>query len=125
LTAFFFSQLLFAEGAILDAIVTRQTIVVLFMESALYAKQVACGTLRLAEPDAGTKVYHRAVDCSAQFFNASILGLETLCVRLHPLFDVSNTEVDEMSQVLPEVRDPFRVINVLPGPRPIPGFNQD
>jgi hypothetical protein len=58
-------MLLFAEGAILNALVTCQTIVVAFMKPALYAKQVTFDTLRLAEPDAGPEIYHCTVDCSA------------------------------------------------------------
>jgi hypothetical protein len=38
---------------------------------------------------------------------------------------MSNTEVDEVGQVLHEARDPFRVVNLLPGPRSVPRFNQD
>ena len=33
---------------------------------------------------------------------------------------MSNTEVDEMSQVLPEVIDPFEVVDLLPELGPIP-----
>jgi hypothetical protein len=38
---------------------------------------------------------------------------------------MSNTEIDEASQVVHEARDPFRVVNLLPGPRLVPSFNQE
>ena len=51
--------------------------------------------------------------------------METLCIQPEPLINVSNTEVNKMGQVFHEARYPFRVVNLLPGPRPIPRFNQD
>lgn len=66
LTASFLrNQLLVAEGAIVNAIVTCQAIVDAFMETTLYAKQVALVTFRLAELDAGPEIDHRVVGCSA------------------------------------------------------------
>jgi hypothetical protein len=66
LTANFLSKKLpFAEGTIVNALVHCQAMVVAFMEPTLYAKQVACGALRLADLDAGLEIYHGAVECSA------------------------------------------------------------
>jgi hypothetical protein len=47
--------------------------------------------LRLAKLNAGPEVDHRTVERSAQIFDAGVLGLETLNVRLEPFFDMSNT----------------------------------
>jgi hypothetical protein len=74
-----------------DALVTRQTIVVAFMKTALYAKQVTGGALRSAQLDACPEVDHRTVERPAQIFDACMLGLETLCVRLEPFVDMGNT----------------------------------
>jgi hypothetical protein len=108
-----------------NATVTRQAIVGAFMKTASNTKQVTLGTFRLAELNAGPEIYHCVVEGSAQLFHARVIGLETLCVRLEPLFNMSNTEIDEVGQVLHEVRDPFRVLNLLPCPRPIPRSNKD
>ena len=70
---------------------TRQAIVVAFMETALYANQVASCALRPAELDACPEVYYRAVERPAQIFDACMLGLETLYVRLEPFVDMGNT----------------------------------
>ena len=91
----------------MNALVTRHAVVVAFMKTALYTKQVTGGTLRVAELDAGPEVHHCAIEGSAQLFYAFVLRLETLCIRFQPLFNVSNTEVDEMIQVVSKVRDPF------------------
>ena len=56
--------LLFAEGAILNAAVTCEAIMGAFMETTLYAKQVAVVTFRLADLDACPEIYHRAFGCS-------------------------------------------------------------
>jgi hypothetical protein len=64
-----------------DALVTREAIMVAFMETALYAKQVTGSALRPAELNAGPKVYHSAVKRSAEIFDACVFGLETLYVR--------------------------------------------
>jgi hypothetical protein len=61
----------------------------------------------------------------ARLVHARILCLETLCVQLQPLIDVSNTEVDKMREVLLKIRNPFRVVNLLPGHSPIPGVTED
>jgi hypothetical protein len=58
-------QLLVAEGAIVNTIVTCQAIVGAIMETTLYAKQVAIVTFRLAELDAGPEIYHGAIGRSA------------------------------------------------------------
>jgi hypothetical protein len=65
--------------------------VVAFVKTALGAKQVTASTLRLAELYAGPEVYHCVVERSTQLFDACMLGLETLYVRLQPLVDVGNT----------------------------------
>jgi hypothetical protein len=52
----------------LNAFVTRQAIVVTLMTAALDTKQFAGGTLRLAELNTSTEVYHCAVERSAQLF---------------------------------------------------------
>jgi hypothetical protein len=64
------SRLLVAECAIVNALVTRQAIVVAFMNTALYAKQVTGAALRPAYLDAGLEVYYCAVKRSAQLFDA-------------------------------------------------------
>ena len=84
-------QLLVAECAIVNALVTRQAIVVAFVKTALYAKQVTSATLRLAELNAGPEIDHCVVECSPQIFDACMLGLETLYVRLKPCLDMGNT----------------------------------
>jgi hypothetical protein len=66
----------------MGALVTRQAIVIAFMKTALYAKQVTGAALRPAELDAGPEVYHCVVERPAQLFNACVFGLETLYVRL-------------------------------------------
>ena len=109
----------------MNALVTRHAIVAAFMKTAPYTEQVTGGTLRLAELDAGPDIYHCAIKGSTQLFDVCVLGLETLCIRLQPLFNVSNTEVDEMIQVVPKVRDPFRVVNLLPALGRIPRVKYD
>ena len=104
-----------------NALVARHAVVFTFMITALYTQQATGGTFQLAELDASPEVCYCPIEGSMQLFHACVLGLETLCVRLQPLFNVSNTAVDEMIQVLPKVRDPFRVVNLLPGLGPIPG----
>jgi hypothetical protein len=74
-----------------DALVTRQTIVVAFMETTLYAKQVTGGALRPAQLDACPEIDHRTVERSAEIFDTCVLGLETLCVRLEPFVYMGNT----------------------------------
>ena len=63
-TSFLRNHLLVAEGAIVNAIVTCEAIMGAFMETTLYAKQVAVVTFRLADLDAGPEIYHRAFGCS-------------------------------------------------------------
>ena len=75
----------------MNALVTSQAIMVAFVKTALYAKQITVGTLRLAELDAGPEVYHGVIERSAQLLDACMLSLETLYVRLEPLVDVGNT----------------------------------
>ena len=48
----------------MNAIVICQAIVVAFMETTLYAKQVAGVAFRLAELNAGPEIYHCAIECS-------------------------------------------------------------
>ena len=71
-----------AEGTIVDAFMTRQTIVAAYVQTALYAEKVAGTTLRPAKLDAGSQIYDSAVKCSAQIFDAGIPGLESLNIRL-------------------------------------------
>jgi hypothetical protein len=52
------------------------------MKTALYTKQITGSTLRPAELDAFREVYYRAVEHSAEIFDACMLSLETLYVRL-------------------------------------------
>ena len=66
----------------MNAVVARQAIVVAFMKTALYAKQITVLTFRLAKLDAGPEIYHCAIECSAELFHACVLCLETLCVQL-------------------------------------------
>jgi hypothetical protein len=73
-------QLLDTESTIIDALVTRQAIVVAFMKTALYTKQVTGSALQPAELDACQEVYYPAVECSAEIFDACVLSLETLYV---------------------------------------------
>jgi hypothetical protein len=83
-------QLLNAKGTLVDALVARQAIVVAVMKTALDAKQVTGSTLRPTELYACSEVNNRAVERSPQLFNACVLGLETLCVRLQPFVNVRN-----------------------------------
>ena len=83
-------KLLDTEGTIVNALVTRQAIMVAFVETALYAKQVTGSALRPAELDAGPEVNHCVVERPAQLFNACVLSLKTLYVRLEPLIDVGD-----------------------------------
>jgi hypothetical protein len=53
-TTFSSQEVTIAEGTIVDTFVTRQAIVVAFMQTALYAEKVARTTLRPAKLDAGT-----------------------------------------------------------------------
>ena len=55
-------HLLFTDHTIVDAIVTRHAVVVTFMKTTLYAKQVTVVTLRLAELDAGPEIYHCVIE---------------------------------------------------------------
>ena len=71
-----------AEGTIVNALVTRQAIVVAFVKTALYAKRITGGALQPAELDSGPEVNHCVVERPAQLFNACMLGLKTLHVRL-------------------------------------------
>jgi hypothetical protein len=66
----------------MDALVTRQVIMVAFMKTALYTKQVTGSALRPAELDACQEVYYHAVECSAEIFDGCVLSLEMLYVRL-------------------------------------------
>ena len=84
-------QLLIAECAIVNALVTGQAIVVAFMKTALYAKQVASAALRLAELNTGPEIDHCVIERSPQIFDACMLGLETLNVGLKPCLDMGNT----------------------------------
>ena len=70
---------------------TRQAIMLAIMETALYANQIASGALRPAELDACPEVYYGVVERPAQIFDACMLGLETLYVRLEPLVNMGNT----------------------------------
>ena len=70
---------------------TGQAIVVAFMETALYTNQVTGGALRPAELDACPEVNYGAVERPAQIFDACVLGLEALYVRLEPFVNMSNT----------------------------------
>jgi hypothetical protein len=105
--------------------VTRQAIVVSLVKAALDTEQIAGGTPRPAELDTGTEFYHCIVERLTQLFHACVLGLETLCVRFQPFIDVGNAKVDKMGEVLPKVRDPFRVANLLSGCGSVPGVTQD
>jgi hypothetical protein len=108
-----------------DAIVICQAIVDAVVKTTSNTKQVTLGTFRLAELDAGPEIYHCTVERPAQLFHACVLDLEALCVRPQPLFNMSNTEVDKTSQVLPKVGDPFRSVSLLPVCGPIPGVAQN
>jgi hypothetical protein len=96
-----------------------------FMKRTLYTKQVTVVTFRPTELHAGPEIYYCVVESLSEFFHACVLGKETLCVQLQPLVNVSNSKVDQMSQMLPKFRDPFRVVNLLPGPRSIPRVKKD
>ena len=66
LTANFVSkQLLVTECTIVDATMTSQAIVLAFMKTTLYAKQITVVTFRLAELNAGPEIDHYAVEHSA------------------------------------------------------------
>jgi hypothetical protein len=54
-----------------------------------------------------------------------MLGLEALHIGLQPFIDVGNTQVNETSQVILKVRDPFRVVDMLPGSKSIPRVTQN
>ena len=75
----------------MKTLMTRQAIVFAFMRTALYTKQVAGSTWRLADLDASPEIYHCAAERSAQLFNAGAFGLKTLYIRLQPQIDVGNT----------------------------------
>ena len=57
--------MLLAEGTIVNALVARHAVVVALMKTVLYTKQVTGGTSRFAEFDAGTEIYHCAIEGSA------------------------------------------------------------
>jgi hypothetical protein len=65
----------------MDAPVTHQAIMVTFMKTALYTKQVTGSALQPAELDACQKVYYHAVEFSAEIFD-SIERYEN-CILLH------------------------------------------
>ena len=60
--SFLSKHLLVTEHTIVNAIVTRQAVVVAFMKTTPYAKQETGVTLRLAELNAGSEIYHYAVE---------------------------------------------------------------
>jgi hypothetical protein len=121
-TTFSGQKLPFAEGTIVDAFMTRKAIVAAYVQTALYADKLAGATLRPAGLDAGSKIYYSAVKRSAQLFNAGIPSLEPLYIRLQPLIDMVRTQIDEVGQILYEIRSPFRVIDVLPRSYLVPGL---
>ena len=52
-TSFGGQKIPFAKGTIVNAFMTRQAIVVAFVQTALYAEKVAGTTLRVAKSDTG------------------------------------------------------------------------
>jgi len=102
----------------------RHAVVTAFVQTALDAEEFTVSTLRSANLDAGSQIYDSTIKCSAQFFDAGIPRLESLCIRPQPFLDVSYTQVDKVGQILRKIGDPFRVVDVLPCIFPVPGLTK-